>query len=735
VSFADVKRAREEPSQAGSASLRGRGDILRGGPAMSSRTWSGALPPVLQERPAEITRHGDQETDPYAWLRNREDPRVRAHIEDESHYAETGLASVRALQDQVYQEMLDRVDLSRASVPVRHGAYEYYSRNEQDKSYAIHCRRQLRPNSPEEIILDENALADGKDYFVLQFLHVSPDHDRCVFGIDTTGDERLSLFVKELACDKIALVSVPGATADAAWANDNQTFFSIRIDERNRPFQLVRQRLGPASGVQRSISEEVIFEERDESFRLRLTRTESGRFLVVTSWAHDTTELHYLDADQPALPISLLHRRQPGVEAYATHHGQDFYILSNEDAPGKKIVVVPISDPLGLNKHVFVDAHPGVEISNMQVFAAHLVVCERRDGVSQFRIVDMHTGDDHLVALPEPVCSLYPEDNREFETAIFRFGYDSLITPYTIYDYHVADRRLHLRQRSSVHGYDPAAYRSERILIATADGARVPLSLVYRNGLQRDGSHPALLYGYGAYGHCLEPQFSSLRLSLLDRGFVYAVAHVRGGGELGQDWHDQGKGCRKRNSFSDFIACAEHLVQAGYTSPTRLAIMGESAGGLLAAAVINQRPDLFAAVVVDGPFVDVVNTLLDETLPFTVSEWREWGNPTRPADRAYLHSYSPYENVKQHEYPPILVLCSLSDPRVPYWESIKWAARIRATGTNQPEVLVKVRLEGGHQGVSDRFEELDEWALIYAFIIHRVARRTSDSADPGSCAA
>ncbi len=268
----------------------------------------------------------------------------------------------------------------------------------------------------------------------------------------------------------------------------------------------------------------------------------------------------------------------------------------------------------------------------MQAFAAHLVVCERRDGLSQLRIIDMHSGEDHVVVLPEPVYSLYPEDNREFETAILRFGYDSLTTPYTVYDYHMADRCLQVRQRSSVKGYDPAAYRSERVFVATADGVRVPLSLVYRNGLQRDGGHPALLYGYGAYGYCLEPQFSSLRLSLLDRGFVYAIAHVRGGGELGEGWHEQGKGRLKRNSFTDFIACAEHLVLGGYTSPDRLAIMGESAGGLLAAAVINERPDLFAAVVVDGPFVDVVNTLLDESLPFTISEWKEWGSPADPAD-------------------------------------------------------------------------------------------------------
>jgi oligopeptidase B len=683
-----------------------------------------------EKRPTKRNYHGECVIDPYDWLREREDPRVRAYVDEENAYTEETLAHT-SLRRQLYEEMLDRIDLNRGSVPVRHGPFEYYSRNEKDKPYPIHYRRRLDPAAPEELVLDENVLADGKTYFAMEFLSISPDHRRCIFGVDTTGDERFSVFVTELEGDKSTVTPVPGAAAGVAWANDNQTVFSIRLDERNRPFQLVRHHL-----AQGSVSEDIVFEERDEAFRLRLGKTENGQFIIVTSWAHDTTELLYLDANQPTLPINLLHRRQTGVEAYATYHGQAFYILTNEDAPGKKIIVVPISVPVASNKdHLFMDARPGVEISYMQAFAAYLVVCERRDGLAQFRIINMHTGDDHLVALPEPVYCLYPEDNREFETVIFRFGYDSLTTPYTVYDYHMADRRLQLRQRSSVKGYDPAAYRSERVFVATADGARVPLSLVYRDGLQRDGSHPALLYGYGAYGYCLEPQFSSLRLSLLDRGFVYAIAHVRGGGELGQDWHNQGKGRLKRNSFSDFIACAEHLVQAGYTSSARLAIMGESAGGLLSAAVINERPDLFAAVVVDGPFVDVVNTLLDTTLPFTISEWKEWGNPTRPMDLAYLRAYSPYENVKLHDYPPILVLCSLSDQRVPYWEGMKWAARIRAMGTNQPEVLVKVRLAGGHQGVSDRFEEVGEWALIYAFIICRVSKRTSDPAGRESCAA
>jgi oligopeptidase B len=431
--------------------------------------------------------------------------------------------------------MLSRVDLNRVTVAVRHGTYKYYSRNQRDKSYPIHCRRPFASEGPEEVILDEYVLAGENAYFSLGFLSISPDHRRCVFGIDMAGDERFSVLVKDLAGNQSVVGPIPGAAAGAAWANDSEIFFSVRLDERNRPFQLVRHCLG-----QGLISDEVIFEEQDETFRLQITKTESGQFLILTSWAHDTTELHYLDVNEPTAPMRLLHSRQRGVEAYATHHGQAFYIVTNKDAPTKKIVMTPISDPVASEKRVFLDNRVNVVISQIQAFADHLIVWERSDGLSQLRVVDMQTGNTHCVELPDAVYTLHPEDNREFETAIFRFGFDSLTRPYTVYDYDLANRRLHLRQQLSVKGYDPAAYRSERILVSAADGAQVPLSLVYRVGLRKDGSHPALLYGYGAYGLCLEAEFSSVRLSLLDRGFVYAIAHVRGGGELGQQWHDQG---------------------------------------------------------------------------------------------------------------------------------------------------------------------------------------------------
>ncbi|MCP3417938.1 S9 family peptidase [Bradyrhizobium brasilense] len=677
------------------------------------------------------TSPGALAVDPDAWLRDRNGPRVLAHIDCENAYADHDLAQLGELRAKLYEEILDRVDLNGGTMPVPHGPYTYYSRNEQDKPYPVHCRRGSAAGAVEEIVLDENELAAGKAYFVLSLLNVSPDHSRCLFGIDTAGDERLSLFVRELTGERHIVGPIAGAAAGGAWANDSETFFSVRRDDRNRPFQLVRHHLAPgACEPQGTASDELVWQERDEAFRLRLNRTESGRYLILTSWAHDTTELHFVDADHPAAPVRLLYSRRDGVEAYATHQGEDFYILTDEDAPTKKIIKVPVADPAPSRCQLFMEANTEVDISHMRVFANHLIVSERCGGLPRLRIVDSRTGQDHLIELPDPVCALQEEDNREFETAIFRFGYASLTTPYTVYDYHMDERRLELRKQTIVRSYDPSSYRSERLLVPAADGARVPLSLVYRKGLAKDGNVPVLLYGYGAYGYCLETEFSSLRLSLLDRGFVYAIAHVRGGGELGKEWHEQGRGRLKHNSFGDFIACAEYLVREGYTSPRRLAIMGESAGGLLVAAVLNARPDLFAAAVVDGPFVDVVNSLSDETLPLTVSEWKEWGSPHLEADCAYLRSYSPCENVRLQDYPSILILCSFTDPRVPYWEGLKWAARIREMSTNEPDVLVKIRLDGGHQGVSDRFEEVREWALIYAFIIDRLATKVPRLSSP-----
>ena len=400
------------------------------------------------------------------------------------------LTSLRELREAIRREILDRVELSQCSVPVRSGGFEYYSRTEDDRPYAIHCRGRLSAGSSEEIVVDENILADGKSYFSLEFLRISPDHTRCLFGIDAAGDERPMLYVRELDRPGANAFPVASAIADAAWANDNRTFFAVRLDEINRPSRLVCHVLDLDIGPQRCAPERIIFDETDPSFQLRLVRTESGRFIVLTSWAHDTTELHILSADEPDLPLRLLHGRRSGVEVYATHHGNSLYLLTNEDAPGKTVVSVPEAEPSAA-KTMFLDARPGVEISSIQAFAKHLVVYERHQGLQRIRVVEMESGEDHLVTLPNSVCALMPEDNSEFDTSVFRFGYDSLTTPYTVYDYDMADRRLQLRQQTRVKGYRPDAYHSERLLVTTADGAHVPLSLVYRRDAEGAGRVPS----------------------------------------------------------------------------------------------------------------------------------------------------------------------------------------------------------------------------------------------------
>lgn len=685
-------------------------------PPLAANERRPAPGPVLEQRHHFRCRHGECVPDPYAWFQHRDDPAVIAHLERENAFTAQRLAPISALQKQIYTEILERLELDRETVPVRHGPYDYYTRDEEDKSYAIHCRRGIEPGAGEEVILDENVLAQGKAYFSLEIFSLSPDHTKCAYAFDTTGDERLTLFVRNIADDAPIAGPFEGVSAGGAvWANDSETLFFVRLDDRNRPFRIVRY-----CTQHSDLDEVIVFEEPDEAFRLRLSRSESGAFLFITAWAHDTTEVLYLEADGAGTETHRLCPRRDGIEVYATHHGDFFYLLTNEDAAGTRISRTPVADPGLVTATVFRPAVAGIEITAMRAFAGHLVLFERSAGLPRLRIVDFAEGGSHLVDLSEPVYALYPEDNRQFETTVFRFGYDSLTMPYTVFDYDMAGRHLEQRQQWRIKGYDPAAYRSERLTVISSDGVAVPLSLVYRQDFQRSGEQPILLYGYGAYGICLEAEFSSLRLSLLDRGFACAIAHVRGGGELGQAWHEQGKKSVKQNSFDDFIACAEHLVRERYTRPDRLASMGESAGGLLVAAALNQRPGLFAAAVVDCPFVDVVNTLSDESLPFTVSEWNEWGNPLDPDDYRVMSAYSPFENVARQAYPPMLVMGSFNDPRVPYWEGPKWVARIRAKSTNHADVLVKVRMEAGHQGVSDRFEEVDEWALVYAYLVDRV---------------
>jgi oligopeptidase B len=668
---------------------------------------------VARAVPRVHTVHGESRIDEYFWLRNRDDPEVLAHLEAENRYTERMMRHTAGLQERLYQELRGRIRECDHSVPTREDGWLYYSRTEAGAQYPIFCRREDRTDAPEEVLLDLNQLAAGHAYFRMGAFEVSPDHRLLAYSADTTGAESFTLYVKDLATGALVPERIEGASPAAAWANDSRTLFYILLDEVRRPSRLFRHVVGanPAEDV-------LAHHEPDEAFFLDIHRTRSREFLILDLGSHSTSEARYLSADEPAGELRVVEPRRPGIEYGVTHHGDRFYIVTNDGAPNFRLVSAPVASPGREHWMPVLPYRPEVKVDAAEAFRRHLVVWERRDGLRQLRVVELATGREHLVAFPEPVYTVRPNENPEFDTTVFRFSYTSLVTPNSVVDYDLAARTWTVRKQTEVvGGYDPSAYRSERLFATAPDGTRVPISLVYRLPLEREGGRPLLLQGYGSYGYSFDPAFSSNALSLLDRGWVVAIAHIRGGEEMGRAWYEAGKLLHKRNTFTDFIAAAEHLVAAGYTAPERLAINGGSAGGLLMGAVTNLRPDLFRAVVAEVPFVDVVNTMLDATLPLTVIEYDEWGNPGDPAYYEYIRSYSPYDNVVSKDYPHILVTGGLNDPRVAYWEPAKWTARLRARKTDRNRLLLRTNMGAGHGGASGRYDHLREVAFKYAFLL------------------
>jgi oligopeptidase B len=659
------------------------------------------------------TVHGDTWEDEYFWLRNREDPETLAYLQAENRYTQAVMRHTEGLQEELYQELRGRIKETDLSVPEQIDDWLYYARTEAGGQYPIYCRRRPGDDSPEDILLDQNPLAVGHSYFRLGAFEVSPDHRFLAYSIDTCGSESYTLYIKDL-CTGELLPETPTNTAPVvAWANDSLTLFYITLDDARRPCRLFRHRLGdhPAEDVP-------VYHEADESFFLDVGRTRSRQFILLDINSHSTSEVHFISADRPDAPFRVLEPRRAGVEYNVSHHGDRFFITTNDEAPNFRLVSAPVADPSRRNWTPILPHRSAVKLDSTDAFRDHLVVYQRVGGLRQIRILDLTGDEDHLVPFPEPVYSAHAHDNPEFDTAVLRFSYTSLVTPSSVVDYDMASRTWTVRKQTEVlGGYDASGYRSERLFAVAPDGVRVPISLVYRLPLVLDGSRPLLLNGYGAYGVSYEPGFSSHTLSLLDRGFVVAIAHVRGGEEMGRAWYEGGKLLQKRNSFTDFIAAAEHLIAAGYTSPDGLVISGGSAGGLLMGAVTNLRPDLFRAVLAEVPFVDVVNTMLDATLPLTVMEYDEWGNPAEPEFYRYIGSYSPYDNVEAKDYPNILITAGLNDPRVAYWEPAKWAARLRARKTDQNRLLLRTNMGAGHGGASGRYDYLREVAFKWAFVL------------------
>jgi len=690
-------------------------------------------PPVAKRVPAHRTHHGDTLVDEYAWLANRDDPDTIAYLKAENEHTEAATAHLAELREQIFQEIKRRTQETDLSVPMRKRGFWYYTRTEEGRQYGIHCRLpadSADADTPpqiegvpdgEQVMLDGNELAGDSEFFALGTLEVSPDGRLVAYSTDFEGNERFTLRVKDLRTGEILDDEVPDTFYGSAWAADSRTLFYLTVDEQWRPYRVWRHRIGtPAS------DDVLVYEEPDERFWVSVDSTRSEAYLLIDSNSKMTSEVRHIPADRPeSQPVVILPRRQ-GVEYAVEHRGEDFLVLHNADAPNFQLDAVPVADPQAPPR-VLIAHRDDTRLLDVDAFANRMVVHFRQDGLTGLRVLP-DDGEPYEIRFPEPLYTVAPGGNPEYDARLYRLAYTSLVTPRSVYDYDTGSGELLLRKREPVlGGYDPADYEQHREWATAPDGTRVPISLVCRAGTPRNGSNPCVLYGYGSYEASMDPWFGIARLSLLDRGFVFAVAHVRGGGEMGRHWYENGKFQHKKNTFTDFVACARHLVSEGWTSVSRLVARGGSAGGLLMGAVANLAPDAFGAIVAEVPFVDPLNSILDPSLPLTVTEWEEWGNPLEnPEVYAYMKSYSPYENVAPKAYPPILVAAGLNDTRVLYHEPAKWVARLRAVANGGP-FLLKTEMGAGHGGPSGRYDSWREQAFILAWIVD-AANRAADSA-------
>jgi oligopeptidase B len=686
-------------------------------------------------------RHGsDERVDPWFWLGRRDDPEVLDHLRAENEYTAAALAHLAPLREQLFGEIVGRVQETDASSPSPHGPYEYFTRTVEGLEYPVHCRRprvgaQVLPDpfaapgaTPGEVVVvDENALAGDEDYFNVGDLVLTPSQRLVAVTTDVTGGERYTLRFRDLDRGVVLDDVVPDVYYGVAWADDATVFYT-RPDEAMRPFQIWRHRLGtPAT------DDALVFQEDDERFYVSVDRARSGRYLVITTASKTTSEVWLLPTAEPTAALQVVEPRKHGHEYHVEHHdgpaGDRLYVLSNANgAENFALLVTPTATPDRAQWQEVLPARADVRLDDVDAFARHLVVSERAGGLEHLRVLVLAddgavTGDD-VVAMPDEVYSVWTGTNLEYDTDTLRYQYTSLVAPASAYDFDVPSRTSTLVRRQPVPGYDPQRYASRRAWATAPDGTQVPISLVWRPDARAEGeAGPLLLYGYGSYEVSIDPTFSASRVSLLDRGVAYAIAHIRGGGELGRTWYENGKLLNKRNTFTDFVACAEHLVAEEWTSPDQLVIRGGSAGGLLMGTVTNLRRDLFRAVVAEVPFVDCLTTILDESLPLTVTEWEEWGDPVHdPAVYDYMKSYSPYDNVVAGDYPAMLVTGGLNDPRVQYWEPAKWVAKLRTVRTDDRLLVLKMEMGAGHSGPSGRYEAWRDEAFVLAFVLDQLDR-------------
>lgn len=673
------------------------------------------IPPIAIKKPKELTIHNDTRIDNYFWMNERDAPEVVEYLKAENAYTDSLMAPLMPFREKLFQEMKGRIKETDMSVPYLLRGYWYYVRYEEGNEYPIYCRKLGNLEADEQIILNVNELAEGQNYCEVTGLTASIDNQWLAYGIDTVSRRQYTLRIKNLVTGEYSSESVQETDGSYVWANDNKTlFYDVKDAETLRTYQVKKHRLGDAP--EKDI---LVFEEKDETFYCSVSKTKSDEYIFISSYSTVSSEESFISANSPDDTFTLINPRRRDHLYFVSHFGNHFYIRSNADAINFKLMKTPVEKTDEKNWETVISHRENVLIENAECFDKFLVLEERENGLSNIRIRAWDNSSDYRIDFGEPVYTAYSDTNPDFKTEWLRFGFSSLKTPSSIFEYNMQthEKKL-LKQQEVVGGHNPENYITERIWATSHDGKSIPMSVIYKKGIEKDGKNPTLLYGYGSYGLTVDPMFSSFRLSLIDRGFIYVIAHIRGGQDLGRQWYENGKMLHKKNTFLDFISCAEHIISNKYTSPENLFAMGGSAGGLLMGAVMNMRPDLFKGILAAVPFVDVISTMLDESIPLTTGEFDEWGNPKMEEYYRYILSYSPYDNVSATNYPNILVTTGYHDSQVQYWEPAKWVAKLRELKTDNNLLLFHCEMDAGHGGKSGRFERLKEIALDYVFMLN-----------------
>jgi len=669
--------------------------------------------PIAKKIPHELSIHGDTRVDNYYWLNQREDSAVIDYLNAENQYREEMMKGTAEFQEELYDEIVGRIKQTDMSVPYFSNGYYYYTRYEEGKEYPLYCRKKENLEAEEEIMLNVNEMAKGYSYYQVGGISVSPDNRLIAYGVDTVSRRMYDIYIKNMETGEIYKDVLNVTTGNVAWAKDNETFFYTVKDEKTlRPHQVYRHKLGEGS------HDELVYQEDDETFVCVAYTSKSKDYIFIGSWATLSSEYRFLDASTPEDDFTLFQPREREIEYNVSHYNDDFYIVTNLDAKNFRLMKTPIDKPGKENWQEIIPHRKDVYLNSIEIFKNFLVVSERKDGLTHLRIMPWEGIQEYYLDFGEEAYTAYIGNNPEFDTDVLRFGYTSMTTPSSVYDYNMVSKEKTLMKQQEVIGdFDPDNYETKRIYATADDGTKIPLSILYRKGMKKNAKNPLLLYGYGSYGITVDPGFSSHRLSLVDRGFIYAIAHIRGGQIYGRQWYDDGKLLKKKNTFTDFIASGKYLIKEKYTNTDHLYAMGGSAGGLLVGAVINMAPDLFNGAIAAVPFVDVVTTMLDESIPLTTGEFDEWGNPKEEEYYNYMLSYSPYDNVKVQDYPNLLVTTGLHDSQVQYWEPAKWVAKLRDTKTDDNLLLLYTNMDTGHGGASGRFARYKETAMEYAFLL------------------